>query len=693
MTAERPFINFPPPDPSIETNPDYSEEIRVALRAGYHQRKGIAIAAAGSAKAALVEFDIAIKQCPTYAEAWFHRGLALAEMNRFDLAYEAFAQAAFLTPGYKKALERIAVVGPGIGRPAEILTPWASASPPGAMRRAFHKIERWWTAPTIIEQRDDRREGELRRALADNPRSAEVADLLAIHLEGRHRFNEAEHFYRYAVMLKPWMGRASVHLSNLLEQTNRLSEAKDVAPAAMRAGATDLRLPGTALWADINFADWTHYEALHKQTIKAMKKDPRASNGHSISFTDDPELLSGAARHYSAIFENVFKPLPTVFQRTSKRPIRLGYISADFHDHPVARLSAELFELHDRKRFHVSGYGLVNNPSKIGDRIKDAFDKYSDVATIAPRTVAERIIADEVDILVDLTGNMVMGPKTIIARRPAPVQVNYLGHPGTTGSRHLDYVIVDRTIVPPEQQKWFTEALVYMPECHQVNDRKRAIGVPKSRADYGLPAEGVVFCSFNEPRKITPHMFDMWMRILARVPGSVLWLASHKKVIADNLRRRVEACGIDVDRVIFAERMTEHADHMARYLLCDLYLDPLLYNGHTTCSDALWAGCPGVSILGNSYQTRVAASLFKAVDMPDLVMPSPSAYEDFAVKVGTDAELRRSLRARLEANRKTCVLFDTPRFTRHLEWAFEHMWQAYVDGRPPAMFDVPVINA
>lgn len=692
MTSKLPVLSFPPPDPSIESNADYSEEMRLALRVGYHHRKGIFLASQGALTGALQEFDTAIKQCPTFGEAWYHRGLTLGEMNRFDLAYEAFAQAAFLTPGYDKALQRIAVLGPGVGRPAEILTPWAPATTSSAAQRAYHKIAKWWTRSAFEQEMDVRPEAELRRSLTNEPHSAELANALGLNLDGQYRFNEAEHFFRYALMLKPWMGSAAVHLCNLLERAHRLSQAGGIAEAAMEAGATDIRLPGLALWSAIGVADWTNYKPWLTRTIGSMKHDVRAATGHAISFTDDPELLFSAARLHSAVHEDAFAPLPTEFRRTQERPLTLGYISADFRDHPVARLSAELFELHDRKRFRVYGYGLVNEPSDIGARIKKSFDKYAEVATVAPRTVAERIIADRVDILIDLTGNMLFGPKSIIARRPAPVQVNYLGHPGTTGSRQIDYVIVDRTIVPPEQQKWFTEALVYMPECHQVNDRKRAIAAPKSRAAYGLPPEGVVYCSFNETRKITPDLFDMWMRILARVPGSVLWLASYKKGIVDNLRRRAAARGVDVDRVIFAERVPEHADHMARYLVCDLYLDTLLYNGHTTCSDALWAGCPAVTVLGASYQTRVAASLLKAIGLPENVMPSPSAYEEFAVRVGHDADLRRSLRRQVEANRGSCVLFDTPRFTRHLEWAYEHMWERYVAGQAPSLFDVPLNN-
>jgi predicted O-linked N-acetylglucosamine transferase (SPINDLY family) len=693
MSERDPAAFFPPQDFSIEENPEYTDELKRALRIGYHNKKGIALASQGALGAALVEFDAAIKDCPTFAEAWFHRGLVLGQQNQFDLAYQSFAQAAFLTPLYTSAVERLAALAPIVGRPAEILTPWA-AKPPSALTREYHKIKQRFSAPEPFDKYEESgaaTEEALRQALAVNPRAAGLADKLGLLLQTQFRMIEAEYFFRYALMIAPWMGRATVHLCTLLDLQHRSSDARGLAAAALQAGATDERLPCLALWSTLGTADWSNYEAWHRRTVAAMRKDARAGGGYDLWYVDDAELHYGGACAHSSVYENAIQPLKVDFRRSAERPITLGYVSADFRDHPVARLTAELFELHDRKRFRVYGYGLMSDPkSAIGLRIRKAFDKYADISSLSPRAGAQRIVDDRVDILIDLTGNMLFGPKSIIARRPAPIQVNYLGHPGTTGSRQMDYIIVDKIIVPRDQQKWFTEALVYLPECHQVNDRKRAVGdAPKSRGEYGLPPDGVVYCSFNETKKITPHMFDAWMRILARVPGSVLWLASQKKGTADNIRRRAAACGIDPDRVIFAERTPDHNDHMSRYRRCDLYLDTLLYNGHTTASDALWAGCPVLTTLGNTYQTRVAASLLHAMGLSDLVAPSPAAYEDLAVRIGHDADLRASLRKRVEANRATSVLFDTPRFTRHLEAAFERMWDAYVDGRPPVSFDVP----
>ncbi|MGE3332147.1 MAG: hypothetical protein AB7I36_00770 [Rhodospirillaceae bacterium] len=658
----------------------------------YRNKRGIALAGQGAVAAALTEFDAALKLCPTFAEGWFHRGLALLQLHRADLAYDAFVQAAHLAPHYGDALERIAALGPLLGRPAKILTPWMRAAAPRRAVRLYHKLKNRWAADEPFDRAASPPEDAIRRALDADPRSAALADQLGSALQTEGRFIEAELFFRYAMMLAPWRGRPAVHLCVLLEMVNRIDEARGIAAAAMAAGATDPRLPSLALWSAMSVADWAHYDEWRQRTLVAMKEDPRAATAHGLWFTDNPEVLFHEALDHSKIYETGIVPVPADFRRTSDRPITLGYISADFHDHPVARLTAELFELHDRTRFRVYGYGLVDVPgSQIGARIRRAFDKYTDLSALTPAAGAARIAEDGVDILIDLTGNMIHGPKSIIARRPAPVQVHYLGTPGTSGSRHMDYVIADKIIVPDEQRQWFTEALVYMPDCHQVNDRKRAVGEPRARSAYGLPDEGVVYCSFNETKKLTPDVFDAWLRILARVPGSVLWLAAQRKATVNNLRLRAAANRMDPDRLVFAERVPAHADHMARYRLCDLYLDTLIYNGHTTASDALWGGCPVLTTLGASYQTRVAASLLYAAGLPELVAPSLETYEDLAVRIGLDAGFRGALRAKLEANRASCALFDTPRFTRGLEWAFEHMWDSYAAGRAPAAFDVPAI--
>lgn len=674
-----------------EGSPSVADLTRVRL-AIQHDKEGLALARDGALAAALNEFEAAIKACPTFAEAWFHRGLALHQQGRARNAYESFAQAAFLAPDYLDAIEQIKILGPIIGAPREILTPWAEGGV-GRLERLRQKLLPGANSSDPYAEQVPPSEESLRSALTRAARSAKHADDLGFLLQVQGRMVEAELFFRYALKLAPWYGRAAVHLCVLLEMVQRWSEADGIAAAAIAAGADDPRLPALALWSSIFVADWSNYPTWRAAALRAMRTDSRAATGHGMLITDDPELLFREACGHSAAYEKSIPALQLDFRRSTKGPITIAYISADFHDHPVALLSAELFELHDRNRFRIFGYGLVEVPhSAMGARIKRSFDQYVGLGDYSAQAAAERIAQDGVDILVDLTGNMMYGPKGIVARKPAPIQVNYLGTPGTSGSRRMDYAIVDKMIAPPGNEKWFTESLVYMPDCHQVNDRKRLVGVPRRREDYGLPSEGVVYCSFNETKKFTPEIFDVWLRILHRVPQSVLWLASQREASVANIRAYASRNGIDPSRIVFARRVPEHKDHLARYSVCDLYLDTLIYNGHATASDALWGGCPLVTTPGASYQTRVAASLLVAVGLPEFIASDITAYEQLAVEFGMNPELRRAARSKLAANRSSCALFDSPRFTRHLEWAFEHMWQERARGRPPSSFEVPALS-
>jgi len=677
---------------TVEDNPEYDDELRLALRIGHHNFSGLKLAATNAMAAAVAEFDAAVKVCPTFAEAWFLRGHALKQMRRNDLAYDSFAEACMTAPMFIEAERELAALAAVLGRAPAILTPWYGIRRPNPLRRIIHKIVNAFSRPTINDAPVEESEAELRRAFAAAPKSAVLADKLAWRLQRQRRVKEAEVFFRYALWLEPWHGRAAAGLGILLANAHRYQDAYDVSVAAMAAGAADDRLSGIAYWAALNVADWTHLEAWQRRAIAALKRDPRSAAFPALYLADDPQLHQRSVSVLARAHDKDRDQTPFVFRETALRPIVLGYISADFRDHPVARLTAELFGLHDRKRFRVLGYGLMNDEgSEIGARIRRSFDQFTDVSAISPRACAARIQADRVDILIDLSGNTAHGPNSIIARRSAPVQVNYLGYPGTSGSRHMDYIIADRTIIPPDNQKWFTEAVVYMPECHQVNDRKRVIGGLRARKDYGLPAEGVVYCSFNETKKVTPELFDLWMRILTRVAGSVLWLSIKNENIAANLRARASDADVDPARLVYASRLPNHEDHMARYLVSDFFLDTIVYNGHTTTSDALWVGCPGVALLGQSYPTRVAASLLQAVGLSDLVVCTLQEYEDLAVRAGLDAGWRQELRTRAQSARQTSPLFDTPRFVNCLEWAYERMWDIYVEGRAPGTFNVPAM--
>jgi protein O-GlcNAc transferase len=342
-------------------------------------------------------------------------------------------------------------------------------------------------------------------------------------------------------------------------------------------------------------------------------------------------------------------------------------------------LMAQIFELHDRNHFRISAYSYgPNDGSVMRKRLEKAFDQFIDIRALSDEAAAKRIYEDGIDILVDLTGYTQHGRSAILALRPAPIQVNYLGYPGTMGAGFVDYLIADQFIIPPEQQEHYTEKVVWLPDCYMPRDIScRRLAAPR-RKDCGLPDEGFVFCSFNLPYKITPDMFDIWCRLLKAVPGSVLWLPSSNPNAETNLSREAESRGVAPERIIRAPRMNLAEEHLARIQCADLFLDTTPYNAHTTCSDALWMGLPVITCVGKTFPSRVAGSLLTALGVPELITYSLEDYYTLALDLATDRRKYENIRNKIIANRESAPLFDSTKFTRHLEQAYRQMWDEYV---------------
>jgi predicted O-linked N-acetylglucosamine transferase (SPINDLY family) len=376
--------------------------------------------------------------------------------------------------------------------------------------------------------------------------------------------------------------------------------------------------------------------------------------------------------------------LPVIASREWHRRIRIGYFSADFRSHATSYLLAELLELHDRERFEVSAFSFgPSSPDPMRQRVESACDRFVDVRGSSDQEVAELARKMEIDIAIDLMGFTHLCRPGIFALRAAPVQVSYLGYPGTMGVPYMDYLIADSTVIPEGDEAGYQEKIIRLPDCYQVNDRKRSIADGAfAREDLGLPREGFVFCCFNNSCKITPRAFDVWMRILERVEGSVLWLLEDNAAASRNLRQEAERRHLSANRLVFAERMPAPA-HLARHRAADLFLDTFPYNAHTTASDALWAGLPLLTCLGNTFAGRVAASLLTAVNLPELVAATPKEYEEKAVELAADPRRIDELKSRLVEQRSTATLFDTPRFARYLEAALQIIHERQLAGLPP----------
>jgi predicted O-linked N-acetylglucosamine transferase (SPINDLY family) len=365
-------------------------------------------------------------------------------------------------------------------------------------------------------------------------------------------------------------------------------------------------------------------------------------------------------------------------------------LSADFHEHATAYLMAGVFENHDRSKFDITAISIgPNDNSPMRQRLERSFGEFIDARMLSDAEVATQIRAAEVDILVDLKGFTQDARTNILARRPAPIQVNYLGFPGTMGADYLDYVIADPVVVPLSQESSYSEKIVHLPNSYQANDCRRDVSEKMfTREECGIPSGHFVFCCFNNNYKITPAIFDRWMRILTKVPGSVLWLLEDSATAAANLKREAGVRGVNADRLIFAKRMPLR-DHLARHRSADLFLDTLPYNAHTTASDALWAGLPVLTQLGETFAGRVAASLLNAVGLPELIARTPEEYEGTAVDLATHTEKLTALKRKLMENRLTTSLFDTRRFTGHIEAAYMAMHDRYRVGMVPDHIVVP----
>jgi predicted O-linked N-acetylglucosamine transferase (SPINDLY family) len=392
-----------------------------------------------------------------------------------------------------------------------------------------------------------------------------------------------------------------------------------------------------------------------------------------ISLSDDPEAQLAAAQNFVRNKIRTDVPLLTDSRGYGHKKIRIAYLSSDFCLHPVSMLTAELFELHDRKRFEV--YGFCWSPedgSGIRQRIIKSMDHFERIHELTDEAAAKLIRSYDIDILVDLHGQTFGARPNLLAYRPAPIQITYLGLPATTGLPFIDYVIADRFLIPKKSAQFYTEKPLYMPDVYQVSDRQRLTGPTPTRESCGLPQDAFVFCSFNNNFKFTPDVFAVWMNILRRVPNSVLWLLADNEWAEANLRNAAAQSGIDGSRLIFASRVAPE-NYLARYRIADLFLDTFPFNAGTTANDALWMSLPVLTYSGHTFASRMAGALLTAAGIEELITYNLTDYEEKAVALANDPQARARLKAQLDEVKESGVLFDTPRFTRNLEKHFKRL--------------------
>jgi len=435
---------------------------------------------------------------------------------------------------------------------------------------------------------------------------------------------------------------------------------------------------GSICYERMHACDWSHFESDVARILDGIAAGkPVAKSLGVMSITDDAAVHHRCAEIFAAHrYTPRHAPLWTG-QRYRHDRIRIAYVSPDLREHPVGHLMAGIFERHDRRRFETIAIAIgANDGSRLRQRMVDCFDHFIDARMMESRRIAELMRSMEVDIAIDLAGFTADSRSEVFGMRPAPVQVNYLGYPGTMGTQYMDYIVADRHVIPPEHARHYNEKVVYLPDAYlpaasglQVAERT------PTRAECGLPDEGVVFCSFNHDYKIAPHVFAVWMNLLRAVPGSVLWLMSRSPLSQGNLRKEAAARGVDPDRLVFAQRVPRVEDHLARYRQADLFLDTHPYNAHTTCADALMVGLPVVTCMGGAFPSRVAGSLLHAAGVPELVTSSLADYEALALQLARDPARLAAIKARLAATRASTALCDADSFTRNLEAIYTAMWR------------------
>lgn len=402
-----------------------------------------------------------------------------------------------------------------------------------------------------------------------------------------------------------------------------------------------------------------------------------------LSLIDDPSLHKKCAEIYTKSKYPLNSILGTIPKRSRQEKIRIGYFSSDFRDHAISYLTAELFELHNKNKFEIIAFSFgADEESSIRLRLKNAFTQFIDVNQLSNKEIAQLSRDMGIDIAVDLVGLTAQNRTGIFSYRAAPIQLSYLGYLGTMGTEYIDYLIADAVIVPEESQQFYREKMVYLPS-YQANDSRRKISKkPSTRKDFGLPENSFIFSCFNNNYKILPETFDCWMRILKSIPESVLFLYAGSSSAKNNLIKSAEAKGVPKERLIFGERLPPD-EYLARFQFCDLFLDTSPYNAGTTASDALWAELPVLTLLGKSFASRIAASLLKAIDLPELITTTQEEYERAAIELASNPQKLNAIRKRLTENRLTTALFNSQLFTQHLESAYEKMMERYWSDLPP----------
>jgi protein O-GlcNAc transferase len=534
------------------------------------------------------------------------------------------------------------------------------------------------------------------KALQIRPDDAVICNDMGTALQDAGNVDEAVKYYRKALQINPNYPEALNNLGNALKEQSKTDEAilsyrkaLEINPNYTKAYSCLIHeLQQTCAWLELAQLS-AKLDSLTDQELREGVKtseSPFMNVGRTMDLSRNLAVAKSWAKALAKPMSNL--GIHFAFDERKSNPsqkITVAYLSNDFRNHAISHLMLGVFGLHNREEFNVFCYSYgPDDASYYRKRIQQDCDKFVDIRGHSHADAAKCICQNQVDILIELTGHTKDGRLEICALRPAPVQVSYLGFPGTSGADFFDYILTDRIVTPPDHAAFYTEKFACMPHCFQVNDRQQEISDRQwKRSDFGLSEDSFVFCSFNHGYKIEPIMFDTWMKILRQIPKSILWLPKKSETGEKNVRHEAQLRGVAGERICFADKLPTKADYLARIKLADLILDTRVYNGHTTTSDALWAGVPVVTLQGGHYASRVAASVLTAVGLPELVTHTLTEYEQLCVRLASHSDELNAVRKKLDKNRLTSPLFDTPRFVRDLENVYKEMRRIFLSGQKP----------
>ncbi|MDA8689312.1 tetratricopeptide repeat protein, partial [Rhodobacteraceae bacterium] len=642
---------------------------------------GAAAARIGNLDLAINAFQKVINIKPDYAEAYNNLGNPLTGQGKLDEAIAYYQKALSLKPDYSEAYNNMGIALHYQGKFIEAISSYQKAlSLKPNYSEAYYNIGNAYKG----QGRLDEAIASYQKALSLKPDHAEVSYNMGKVFQDQDKLSEAISSYQKALSLKPDHAEAYNNMGTVLQIQGKLDDAITCYQKALLIKPDYADAKSQYLHQMAHICDWSWaneaFDGLEKLGVEGDSVAPFTT----LAMQDAPDRHRLRSINYT---KNNYPQIktPTPFKPSGKLDrLNIGYFSADFHNHATMYLMGKIFELHNKNRFQIFAFSYgPDSQDTLRKKLMTAVDVFHDVRRMNDLQMVELARAEKLDIAIDLKGFTQNSRLAPFSYGLAPVQISYLGYPGTLGADFIDYIIADPVLIPENKRQYYSENVIYLPNTYQPTDNTRKISDKAIiRSEMGLPDNGFIFCCFNNNYKISPKEFDIWMRLLAKVKGSVLWLLKSNKWAEQNLQKEAEIRGISADRLVFADRVPQ-AEHLARQSLADLFIDTFNCNAHTTASDALWAGLPLVTKLGESFAARVAGSLLNAIGLPELITESEDSYEALILDLATNPRKLFKIKKKLSENRLTMPLFNTEKYTRHLENGYQQAYQRYFDGLKP----------